>query len=130
LAAFRQGLIQTGYIEGQHFTIEYRWADGRFDQLPVFAADLARRQVAAIVAVTTPGALAAKSATSTIPVVFVAGGDPVNLGLVAGLNRPGGNITGVILITFELLRKRVQLIGELVPNASTIGLLVNPANTT
>jgi putative ABC transport system substrate-binding protein len=94
------------------------------------AADLVGRRVAAIAAVTTPGALAAKAATSTIPVVFVAGGDPVDLGLVAGLNRPGGNVTGVSLITFELLRKRVQLISELVPNASTIGLLVNPTNTT
>jgi putative tryptophan/tyrosine transport system substrate-binding protein len=130
LAAFRLGLGETGYVEGKNLAVEYRWAEGRLDQLPTLAADLARQQVAVIAAVTTPGALAAKAATSIVPVVFVAGGDPVDLGLVTGLSRPGGNVTGVSLITFELLRKRIQLICEIVPKVSTIGLLVNSTNTT
>jgi putative ABC transport system substrate-binding protein len=130
VAAFRKGLNEDGYVESKTAAIEYRWAEDRLDQLPGLAADLVRRQVAVIAAVTTPGALAAKVATSVIPIVFVAGGDPVDLGLVASLSRPGGNVTGISLLTFELLRKRVELIRELVPNISTIGLLINPTNTT
>jgi putative ABC transport system substrate-binding protein len=130
VAAFHRGLSEEGYVEGKNVALEYRWAEGRLDRLAGLATDLVRRQVAAIAAVTTPGALAAKASTSTISIVFVAGGDPVSLGLVAGLSRPGGNVTGVSLITFELLRKRFEMIRELVPNALTIGLLVNPSNTT
>jgi putative tryptophan/tyrosine transport system substrate-binding protein len=129
VAAFRRGLSELGYVEGESIRIEYYWADNRLDRLPQLAADLVRRQVAVIAAVTTPGALTVKAATSKIPIVFVAGGDPVKLGLVGSLNRPDGNVTGVSLVTFELLRKRMELICELVPNEATMGLLVNPANT-
>jgi len=130
LTAFHQGLSEDGHVEGRNVAIEYRWAGGHFDQLPALTAELLRRRVSVVVAVTTPAALAAKAATAIIPIVFVAGGDPVNLGLVAGLNRPGGNVTGVSVLTFEVLRKRIELIRELAPNAVTIGLLVNPTNTT
>ncbi len=130
VAAFHRGLSEDGYVEGKNIALDYRWAEGRLDRLSEMAADLVRRRAAVIAAVTTPGALAAKAATSVVPIVFVAGGDPVNLGLVASLNRPGGNVTGVSLITFELLRKRIEMIRGLVPNALTIGLLVNPSNTT
>jgi ABC-type uncharacterized transport system substrate-binding protein len=128
MAAFRQGLSETGYVEGQNLAIEYRWAEGRYDRLPALATDLVGRRVDVIVA--TGGdhsALAAKSATSTIPIVFT-GGDPVAIGLVASLSRPGANLTGFSIITAELHPKLLELISELVPQAGVIALLVNPNN--
>ena len=122
----RRGLSQEGYVEGKNVAIEYRWAEGHFDRLPTLVADLLERHVVMIAAVTTPAALAAKGTTSNVPIVFVAGGDPVNLGLVIGLSRPGGNITGVSILTFELLPKRIQLIREMVPNVTRISVLINP----
>jgi putative tryptophan/tyrosine transport system substrate-binding protein len=131
VAAFAQGLNEAGYIEGQNVAIEYRWAQGNYDNLPALAADLVRHEVD-VIAATGGGpstALAAKNASSTIPVVFVVGADPVEAGLVASLARPGGNLTGVSMMFVELTPKRVELLSELVPETKRIALLVNPTNT-
>jgi putative ABC transport system substrate-binding protein len=129
LVPVREALNEAGYSEGQNLSIEYRWADYHYDRLPALAADLIRRQVAVIYATgSVVSAIAAKSATSAIPIVFLHGSDPVRYGLVASLNRPGGNVTGVTLYNSALGPKRIELLRDLVPKATTIGLLVNPTN--
>jgi putative ABC transport system substrate-binding protein len=124
---FFQGLKEAGYVEGQNVTIEYRWAENQIDRLPALAADLVRRRVAVIVAPSDAAALMAKAATTTTPIVFVTGGDPVALGLVASLNRPGANVTGVVALGNDLAPKRLQLLRELLPNAGVFGVLADPA---
>jgi putative ABC transport system substrate-binding protein len=128
LRAFRQGLDEAGFVESRNVAIEYRWARGEYDRLPALAADLVRQLVTVMVATTTPALLAAKAATSTIPIVFSTGGDPVQMGLAASLNRPGGNMTGVSNLTVETGAKQIELLHELIPAATLIALLVNPTN--
>ena len=131
LRAFRQGLGEHGYVEGRNVAIDYRWAEGQYDRFPALVADLIRRQVSVLTAPgSTPGALAAKAATTTIPIVFLSGIDPVAAGFVASLNRPGGNLTGVVALSLELGPKQLQLLQEMVPAARRVALLVNPDSRT
>src|SRR5215468_1721001 len=129
IPAFHKGLNEAGYVDGQNATVDYRWAEGRNETLPALAADLVQRRVAVIVTpISTPAALAAKAATSTIPIVFVIGADPVQSGLVASFNRPGGNLTGINFRSIELTSKRVEFLSELVPQATTIAFLSGTAS--
>jgi ABC-type uncharacterized transport system substrate-binding protein len=128
LAAFHQGLKDAGYVEGQNAGIEYRWAHGQYERLSTLAAELVQRPVVVLAATSTPAALAAKAATTTVPVVFTTAANPVELGLVAGLSRPGGNVTGATQLNVEIGPKRLELVRELIPTAGVVGLLVNPTN--
>jgi putative tryptophan/tyrosine transport system substrate-binding protein len=128
VAALHRGLSETGYFEGRNLAVEYRWAEDRLDRLPALAADLVRRQVAAIFATPTPAAVAAKAATKLIPIVFTTGADPVEIGLVASLNRPGGNLTGMSNLVTAVAAKRLALLHELIPTTTLIACLVNPTN--
>src|SRR5713226_711568 len=128
LTGLRRGLNEAGYVEGRNFLIEYRWAGNQTDRLPALAADLVQLRVTVIVAAGTPPALAAKAATASIPIVFLVGVDPAHFGLVASLNRPGGNLTGVNVLNSELGSKGLALLHELAPSAATIGFLENPNN--
>jgi putative ABC transport system substrate-binding protein len=129
LPAFRQGMAQTGYVEGRNVAIEYAWGEFKYDRLPTIAASLVRREVAAIAAIGgTPTALAAKAATSTIPIVIYSGLDLVQSGLIASFNRPGGNITGIAALQADLIKKRVEVLHEMAPHASLMAVIVNPKN--
>ena len=128
VTAFRQGLNEAGFVQGRNVAIEYRWADNQNDRLPALASDLVRRQVTVIVAAGIPAALVAKAVTTTMPIVFETGSNPVEVGLVASLNRPGGNLTGVTTLNVELALKRLELLHEVVPTARSIALLVYPGN--